>query len=68
MLDYNINYRKEVLNMARKGETPGEGKYRCMKCGLRIKLESNDNALENCSKCNYGEWAKIGTTTLEQLD
>ncbi|MCL2564272.1 MAG: hypothetical protein FWE24_00480 [Defluviitaleaceae bacterium] len=54
--------------MARKGETPGEGKYRCMKCGLRIKLESNDNALENCSKCNYGEWAKIGTTTLEQLD
>ena len=53
--------------MARAGENPGKGKYRCMKCGYRLTLESDDDILPKCPKCFYSDWAKIGTTTLEQL-
>jgi len=59
--------------MPRAGEKPVIGKYRCMKCGLRLKYENpeeihENTALPRCSKCGYADWAQIGTNRLENVE
>lgn len=42
--------------MPTTGEKPGEGTYKCVKCGCVIKLDDNTDTLPPCPKCNGTEF------------
>ena len=44
--------------MATTGEKPGIGTYICKKCGTKIRLDDNTDAMPPCPKCSKTEFRK----------
>lgn len=48
-----------LITMYYSGEQPGKGRYRCVKCGYEIQLDSDAQQLPSCPKCGAIKWEKI---------
>lgn len=42
--------------MSTTGEKPGKGTYTCTFCGEKVVLDSDDDTLPPCPKCNKTEY------------
>lgn len=45
--------------MFTSGEKPGQGTYKCKKCGKEITLENDSQELPVCPVCGHEKWNKI---------
>ena len=52
------NKKKGGAKMSSTGEKPGKGTYICKKCGTKVILDNDNDALPHCPKCNHTEFDK----------
>ena len=45
--------------MARTGEKPGKGNYKCKQCGQIVVLDDNKDTLPPCPKCRNIKFEKL---------
>jgi DNA-directed RNA polymerase subunit RPC12/RpoP len=41
------------------GETPGKGKYLCLKCATKVILNDDSEPLPVCPNCEYTEFEEL---------
>jgi DNA-directed RNA polymerase subunit RPC12/RpoP len=46
--------------MHKTGEKPGIGIYRCIACGLTLRLDDASDTLPPCPNCHATTFAKVG--------